>query len=100
MNEQSIFTFFSFRSKRLSILSRRFLKITEREDAVINLTNSFTVKLHDVLMISGIATNLLLIQALITQEITNQQDIDKYKFFKDDEIIAKDKQHGKTSFLS
>ena len=51
-------------------------------------------------MISDIATNLLFIQTLITQKIINQQDIDEYKFFKDDEIIAKGKQHDKTSFLS
>ena len=52
-------------------MSKTF-KITEREDAIIILLNDFTVKLHDVLMMSDTKTNLLFMQALrIQSEIVN-----------------------------
>ena len=69
-NDQSIFVFFTFRNRKLST-AEESLEITESENVIINLTNNFTVRLSEVLMISDIETNLLFIQILIIQKIIN-----------------------------
>ena len=73
--------------------------ITERENASIRLSNSFTAKLSDVLMMSGMKTNLLFMQALRMQKIVSQQELHEYEFYKNSTIIAKDIHHSKTSYL-
>ena len=74
--------------------------ITEREDASIKLSNSFTVKLSDVLMMSDMKINLLFTQTLKMQKIVSQQELHEYEFYKNDIIITKDTHHEKTSYLT
>ena len=87
------------RSERLST-AEESLEITESENVVIDLMNSFTVRLSEVLMISDIETNLLFIQFLIIQKIVNQQNLHEFKFCRNSKIVTKDLQHDKISYLS
>ncbi len=76
------------------------LKITERRDAIIILSNDFIIKLHDVLMMSDIKINLLFMQILrIQNEIIRWQKLHAYEFYKNSKLIMKDTHHEKVSYL-
>ena len=94
-----IFIFFILINEDLNAIDE-ILKITKREDAIIILSNNFTVKLCDVLMMSDTKINLLFIQTLrIQSEIISQQKLHVYKFYKNSKLIMKDTHHEKVSYL-
>ena len=99
MSNQSIFIFFISTNENLNTINET-LKITEREDAIVILSNNSTVKLCDVLMMSDTKINLLFMQILrIQNEIVSQQKLHVYKFYKNDKIIAKNTHHEKINYL-
>ena len=99
-DNQSIFENLTFRTDKLTTADE-FLRIVRRENAIIILPNRFTARLDDILFMPDIETNLLFIQALLTQKIKNHNLVHEMKFNQagEHEIVAKDSHEDKTSYL-
>src|SRR6266487_4126424 len=100
INNQSIFENLISQIDKLTT-ANEFLKIMKRKDVIIILFNKFIIRLDDILFVLSIETNLLFIQALLTQRIKNHNLVHKVKFNQADEheIVAKDSHEDKTSYL-